>query len=319
MDGIWVLYLFLAAIPALIVVAAVYKYLEVMQASRWPSTPGRIVTSRTETRDVESGGPDDDDTEARTFAKIEYDYKVADRTYRGNRVSIGEDMGNFEIAQTLAKYPVGKPVTVYYNPNKREQSVLERDVPPGLWKGVAIIVLVLIALIVGGIVGFKQLGAFVASTIPNAADAPFVTACIGFALLCALVIYAIQRNAARARSWPTVFGRIEKSGVHEFQSLDRDHGHARWRTQYRPDILYSYEVAGVRYTGDKSASSGRISSNLDAFAKKAAAANPIGKVVQVHYNPDNPAESVIDPRSGFLWLLWIVPVAMLALAYFVGR
>jgi len=211
-------------------------------------------------------------------------------------------------------------VTVFYNPNRREQSVLERDVPPFLWKGVAIMVLVMVGLIVGGIVGFKKLGAFMAATIPNVGEAPFVTACIGFAFFSALIIYAIQRNAALARSWPTVHGRIEKSGVHEFQSLDRSgSGGGRWRTQYRADIRYSYEVAGVRYTGDKAASSGRMSSNITALAARAAAADPVGNVVEVHYNPDNPAQSTINPGVGWLWLLWIVPAAMLALAYFVGR
>ena len=33
-----------------------------------------------------------------------------------NRVSIGEDLGNFEVAETIAKYPAGTVVMVYYNP-----------------------------------------------------------------------------------------------------------------------------------------------------------------------------------------------------------
>ena len=41
MDGIWFLYLMLGAFPALIAFAAIYKYFEVVQASRWPSVPGQ--------------------------------------------------------------------------------------------------------------------------------------------------------------------------------------------------------------------------------------------------------------------------------------
>ena len=37
---------------------------------------------------------DNDDTEPRTFAKVVFEYKVAGKSYRGDRVSIGEDLGN---------------------------------------------------------------------------------------------------------------------------------------------------------------------------------------------------------------------------------
>ena len=125
-------YLFLVAFPALIVFAAIYKYREIRQASAWPGVPGRIVISTVEPRSVRSGDPDSDDTELRNFANVEFEYRIASRTYRSSRISIGEDMGNAEIAATLAKYPVGKAVTVYYNPNHRDQAVIERDAPPGL-------------------------------------------------------------------------------------------------------------------------------------------------------------------------------------------
>ncbi len=315
MDGIWFFYLILAAFPALIVFAAVYKYMEVAQAARWPRAQGRVVVSTSEVRHVRSGGPNADDTEPRTFAKIVYEFTVAGRKYRGNRVSIGEDLGNFQVAETIARYPRGKDVIVYYNPRKPAEAVLERDVPPGIWKGVTILVLVLVGLIVGSIVGFNKLGDFVRGIVRNPGEAPFVTACVGFALLSALIIWAILRNAARQQSWPVVTGRIESSGVREFQELDD----RRWRTRYRAEIVYSYEVAGVRYTADKSATGARISSNLETFGRKAAEQYPAGTAVEVHYNPDNPAESAIDPKTGWLSLLWLIPAAMLALAYFVGR
>ena len=161
MDGIWFLYLMLGAFPALIAFAAIYKYFEVVQASRWPSVPGRIVVSTTEARPVNSGGPRSDDTELRNFAKVLFEYKVATRTYRGDRVSISENLGNDEVAETVARYPVGKDVTVYYNPNRRDQALLERDAPPGLWKGATYVVLGTVVFIVVAVFGFKKLGALV--------------------------------------------------------------------------------------------------------------------------------------------------------------
>jgi hypothetical protein len=87
---------------------------------------------------------------------------------------------------------------------------------------------------------------------------------------------------------------------------------------YRSDVVYSYEVAGVRYTGDKRGTTGRVSSSLAALVKPGAR-YPKGANVEIHYNPDNPSESILDPCTGPLWLLWIIPVAVLALGYVVAR
>jgi Protein of unknown function (DUF3592) len=319
MDGIWLVYLFLAAIPGLIIFAAVYKYIEVSQAARWPSTPGRVVVSRSEAREV-STGPNSSDTEPRNFAKIVYEYTVAGRKHRCDRVSIGENMGNFEVAETIAKYPVGKAVTVYYNPRKRSQAVLEREIPPGMWKAITIIVVVLIALIVGSIIGFRKLGDLMSGLVRDPAGAPFVTACVGFALLSALIIYAIQRNVGRMRAWPVAPGRIDASDVREFEELSTSDDHrSRVETRFRSSIVYSYEVGGVRYTGDKLGTTARVSSNIPAGARRGATRYAPGSQVDIRYNPENPAESILDPRIGPLWLLWLIPAAMLALAWFVGH
>lgn len=310
----------LAAFPAVIVAAAVYKYMEVMRAARWPKVQGRIVTSTSEARTVKSGGANTNDTETRTFAKIVYEFTLAGRKYRGGRVSIGEDMGNFEVAETIAKYPVGKEVTVYYNPVKPSECVLERDAPPGLWRGFAIILAVVAGLIGLGIAAFYKLGDVVEWLFGNSPNPQFVAACIGFALLSALIIWAIQRNAARQRGWPTAPAVIEQSGVREFEELERrDKGPDRWRTVYRAEIIYSYDVAGVRYTGDTVAGGTRISSNIEAVARKAAAKYPAGMKLDIRYNPANPAESLLKPPGRWLLLLWLVPASVLVLAYLAGR
>src|SRR5262249_54294767 len=146
-----------------------------------------------------------------------------------------------------------KQVTVYYNPNKRSEAVLEREVPAFLWKTAVGVVLGLAAIIVGAIFGFKGLGRLIEATIPNTEKAPFVTACIGFALLFGLVVLACQRNAARARRWPVAPGRIETSDVTSYQRRSRSTKQSvpRWKTLYRPNIVYGYDVAGVHYRGDK--------------------------------------------------------------------
>jgi hypothetical protein len=319
-DDIWFVYLILAAFPGLIAFAALYKYFEVRRASSWSSVPGRVVVSMSEKRRVNSDGADSTDTEIRNFAKVVYEYKIATKTYRCDRVSIGENLGNFEVAETLAKYPIGKEVTVYYNPNKRSEAVLEREVPAFLWKGAAGIVLGLSAIIVGGIFGFKWLGGLIAATIPNTDKAPFVTACIGFAMLWTLILFGMLRASARARQWPTAPARIERSGVRTYEKRDKSsNGTTRWRTMVRPDVVYTYAVAGVTYRGDK-VSIIRSSSNQDAFARTVAARYPVGAELKVHYNPDNPSESALEPRAPLgLYFFYLVPVIVLTIAYFAAR
>jgi len=312
----WIFYLILAAIPGVIVFAVVYKYLEILQVRRWSSAPGRIVVSTSQAREISRGDPNSNDTELRSFAGIEYEYTVAGRTYRGTRVSIGEDMGNFEVAETIARYPVGKAVTVYYNPNKRDHAMLERDLPPGMFKAVIIFVVALVALIAGAVVGFGKLSALVTSLVPNTGNGPFVAACLGFAALASLFIYAIQRNAALQRAWPITSGRIESSGVHAFESRDNDDG--RLRTKYRAEVIYSYEVAGVRYTSDKLGSS-EMSSTVEKVARRISDRYPAGSTIDIHYNPANPAEAIVKPGGRALLLLWLIPLAMVLLAYIAAQ
>ena len=67
-------------------------------------------------------------------ADIEYRYSVDGRSYVGNRVSYRwndkpssrtSDKGYYE--RVLEKYPVGKNVTVHYNPNDPDEAVLETN------------------------------------------------------------------------------------------------------------------------------------------------------------------------------------------------
>ncbi|MCZ7659261.1 MAG: DUF3592 domain-containing protein [Xanthobacteraceae bacterium] len=317
MSDIWFLYLVLAAFPALLLFAIVYKYVEVAQAARWPSTQGRVVVSKAQAREVDAGGPSSSDTETRNFAKIVYEYSLGGRVYRGDRVSIGEDTGNFQVAETLARYPVGTVVTVYYNPRKRAQAVLEREAPPGMWRTATIVALVLVGVIVAAVVGFRKLGELVAALVPNPAQAPFVTACIGFALLATFVISGIGRHASAMRRWPTVPGRIESVDVRAFQTTSTSGGRKRRVTRYRPNVVYSYEVAGLRYTGDEVGILGRFSSNIPALVQPRGRAP--GDAVKIHYNPENPAESILDPRPGVHRMLWLIPATVLAIAWLAAR
>lgn len=318
MNDIWGLYLILGLIPAFILFAAILKYVEVLKARHWSSVNGRIIVSTSEQRRVKKGVDDDADTETRNFAKIVYEYTIASRRYQSSRVSIGEDTGDIEVAETIAKYPKGKEVTVYYNPSKRSESVLERDMPPFVVKGIALIVLGLVALIVGGVVGVQKLADFMTTVVRNPTEAPFVTGLLVFAFFTALFAYAFNKQGSIQKRWPVVPGRIESIDISRFVSHSSDEGRTRETVMYRPQVVYAYEVAGIAYKGE-SISGANVSSSSEAYARKSAAKFSEGTAVEVHYNPENPAQSAVGPGLPWIWVLWIIPLLFVAGAYFIAR
>lgn len=71
----------------------------------------------------------------------------------------------------------------------------------------------------------------------------------------------------------------------------------------KPRVSYRYEVDGKSYTSD------RISFLLfgdDSHAEQVVAAYPQNRIVTVYYDPTNPAESVLEPRSSTVAILTLV-------------
>ncbi|MHC1782320.1 MAG: DUF3592 domain-containing protein [Anaerolineaceae bacterium] len=111
----------------------------------WPGVPGTITVS-----DVRQSSSTDDDGHV-TFSyypRVEYTYEVAGQSFTSKQVAFGgvRGYGNPEKArQDLAKYPAGAAVTVFYNPEKPGEAVLERAAGSGAKtaKTMGIIVLVM--------------------------------------------------------------------------------------------------------------------------------------------------------------------------------
>src|SRR3981189_3558803 len=147
----------------LILVAAIYKTLQVRAAREWPSTPGKVVASNSELRDVrvlDDSRENGYSFEQRNFANIVYEYSVSGQKLSNNRVSIGEDRGNFQVAGTIAKYPAGSIVMVYYNPLHPREAVLERDLPQGLWGCLGIATVIALTVVLGAAIGLKNISDF---------------------------------------------------------------------------------------------------------------------------------------------------------------
>lgn len=320
-DLPWPVYAFPFAFIALIAVAAVYKYLQVRAAADWPSTPGKVVVSTSQRRKVETfddnreGGRGE---EERNFAKIVYEYTVSGQKLRNDRVSIGEDLGNFEVAEIIARYPVGTIVTVYYNPRKPREAVLERDAPKGLWGCVISLVVIGSGLILGSFFGFNQLTEFVRGHMTNPNRAAMVVALSTMALVTIWFGFALYRQAVRAQGWPRVAGRVTRSEVDRFEGRLSDDD-TRTRTLYRPLIAYSYVFKGVTYSGNQETLGTKVTSSSDSYARKLIAKYPLGAAINVRVNPQNPSEAVLKPAVNGAWLIWIIAAGLLGLAWFVSQ
>jgi hypothetical protein len=96
---------------------AVYDVRKVFSSRNWPSISGVVVKHH----DDSAMGS------ARTHRAF-YTYTLEGHTYEGNVYFIsGRMTSGSELDDFFNRYAVGKPVTVFYNPRKLKESLLERD------------------------------------------------------------------------------------------------------------------------------------------------------------------------------------------------
>jgi hypothetical protein len=316
-DLPWFVYAMLLAPLGLILVAASYKTLQVRAAREWPSTPGKVVVSTSELRDVKvidrerEGGRK---LEQRNFANIIYEYSVSGQKLRNNRVSIGEDRGNFQVAETIAKYPVGTVVTVYYNSRRPREAVLERDLPQGLWGCLGIATAIAVAVVFGAAIGLTRISDFVSARLANPQMSVPVVALAAFGLVAALFALVLRRQSALAANWPVVPGTVKLSGLDEYRAAPTKSGR-RGSIMYERKVSYIYRFKDVDYTGlhGSFASNSRTTSSwlLRLFGMDFRD----GAGVKVWVNPVNPSEATLNPRAPFGWLLWLIALGLWAFAY----
>ncbi len=109
----------------------------------WPSVEGKITASK-----ISESGPHDNRT---LRAHVSYQYEVNENIHRSDRVDFNSagmsSSQRGDIQEITRKYPVGRSVTVYYDPDDPNISVLE----PGVKLGAAFM-LGMICIGVGGVV-----------------------------------------------------------------------------------------------------------------------------------------------------------------------
>jgi hypothetical protein len=317
-DLPWFVYAILLAPFGLLLAAATYKSLQVRAAREWPSTAGKVVVSKAEVRKVKviDGAREVGHRfEERNFADIVYEYSVAGRKLRNNRVSIGEDLGNFEVAETIAKYPVGAVVTVYYNPRHPDQAVLERDLPKGMWGCLGIGTAIVLAILFGSAVGLHQITEFFSTRIPHQGNAAASVAFGAFGTAIALFALVLHRQASLAMKWPVVSGNITLSDIEQYRAA-RTEGGSRGPVMYQRRVSYTYKYNDLTYTNTHARLASSVASTSNWLVRKSTTDYKNGATVKVWVNPDNPSQATLEPRTGFVWVLWLSAAAIWGVAYY---
>jgi hypothetical protein len=121
---------------------------------------------------------------------------------------------------------------------------------------------------------------------------PFFAAGIGLTLLWGI---PTLKKAKASTSWPTTRGVVLVSDVERRRSHDRDHGTSY---TYSAQVTYEYTVAGTIYNCDR-VSFGEYASSNRNHARQIVNRYPVGKTVEVHYDPNRPESAVLEPGTSF--------------------
>ena len=319
-DLPWFVYAMLLAPLGLILVAAAWKSLQVRAAREWPSTAGKVVVSNAELRDVrviDSERSDGFRSEQRNFANIIYEYSAAGKKLRNNRVSIGEDRGNFEVAETIAKYPAGAIVTVYYNPLHPNEAVLERDLPKGIWGCLGIGTAIVLAIVFGSAFGLHHITEFFSTRLNDPKLSVLVVALGAFGFAISLFALALHRQASLAKKWPQVTGTIKLSGVEQYRNAPEGNA-SSGQVMYQRKVNYTYRYNNISYTRMHSSFASNSATDSGWMARKFLKSWHDGASVKVYVDPANPAEATLEPGASFVWVIWICVAGFWAAAYYVA-
>jgi hypothetical protein len=138
-----------------------------------------------------------------------------------------------------------------------------------------------------------------------------VVVALPFLVIALVFIYLWLRGRGQvnaARDWPAVSGKVTYATIETSYS-------SRGGRAYYPRIAYEYKVNGQPYQSSKISFGTPVGlGNYNAVLQKVAG-YPIESTVQVYYNPDNPAEAVLEktaPSSKIFLFVAVLIVVILA-------
>jgi hypothetical protein len=98
------------------------SYQKGMASKNWPVANGSVIQSKIEKRTETTGSGNRRRKVVRSHPVVKYTYSVGNRDYQSSRITFGQSKDAYK---TVARYPKGKSVQVYYDPENPAQAVLE--------------------------------------------------------------------------------------------------------------------------------------------------------------------------------------------------
>ena len=292
---------------------AYLKWREMQTMAKWPTTQGRITSSRVERREVARNAQNTrGSTETRNFPAIAFQYKVNGRTLSSTRYSIRENVGTHGVAEILARFPKGKVVEVAYDPTNPSKAVIERTMPEGSIKALALMAALLASGSLALTMVFGDALSAMTHLLPNPQHAGLVLVMLIAAAITGRILAMQKDMVTQTSKWASVEGCVDASGLEKFQIKMGDVGQSnRWRTVFRSRVIYTYRVDGHTYASDRVAFGSITISNVRNWVSGMARRYPQGMPVKVYYDATNPTSAVLERRVGGEWLLWAFVAALI--------
>ncbi|WP_299460459.1 DUF3592 domain-containing protein [uncultured Gimesia sp.] len=117
--------------------------------------------------------------------------------------------------------------------------------------------------------------------------------------------------AIDSKSWPVTDGVVTRSSVKTFVTEVREKGRVvpnRQSRSYSPEVEYRYTVDGLELTGTRVSVEDASIGTKDS-AQAIVDQYPVHKAVQVSYQPQQPANAVLEPGNWLGTYRWFLPGA----------
>lgn len=249
-------------------------------------------------------------------AKITYEFEVAGKTWRSNRILDSGFPPEDQTDRLLRDYPKGAAVAVRYHPADPGRSAIEIDHPP---KDLALGCLSAIGIVVV----FAAIGVWLANSDPSELMAvlphalwPVMVPAAILSVVFVIGFIVASRHAAALQLWPQTAGQVTRSGVHRFEvrrsrSKRTIRGSNTMRTAYMPVVEYSYKVGGQPFSSRSIWADTEVSGS-EKYAQGIAGRYPVGTDVTVRYDPKKPTRTALEIGGSGRW--WFLAAAIVAIA-----
>ncbi len=121
------------------------------------------------------------------------------------------------------------------------------------------------------------------------------------------------QQGKQTKTWKVIAGKIIQSTLEEKrQDIRQADGVTHSEMGYQPQVNYEYRLGDRVYTGHRINLVER--QYTQAAGKKAVEKYPVGGTVQVHFDPNNPEESVLETGSGGSAIIFMLGGLVLIIA-----